>query len=497
MPTDNIATVESLRPAAVWRFFAEMSAVPRPSKNEEKIRAHIHATCDRLGFAARQDPAGNIVIEVPATTGCEHAPTIVLQGHVDMVAEKNAGIDHDFDRDPIQLVIDAAASTGEQIVRAAGTTLGADNGIGVAMALAAATDPDITHGPLELLCTSDEEMGMTGAKALEPDFIKGRTLLNLDSEEDDAIYIGCAGGCDVTLTWNPHKQPVAGDGATVKLTVTGLRGGHSGGDIHLNHANAIKLLAATLHAAEKHDLQFISIAGGSKRNAIPREASAIIAVPADAIAALTSAAAALQDAAVRSNGEAHCTITVETITPTTNHAISPDDTRRLIAGLCALPSSVLAVTPEIPGLVQTSNNVSTITTDDTLNITVGCLTRSSSADDIHNAVRQITAVGALAGATVVVGNQYPGWQPNIDSSVLAVCKRIYESLFGAAPRIAAIHAGLECGIIGERIGEIDMVSFGPHIEGAHSPDERVFIASVEKSYRYLAAVLSELATPQH
>lgn len=264
------SVVESLEPKPVWRFFADLSTVPRPSRHEEKIRAHVRKTAEDLGFKAREDRVGNIVIEVPASKGHENAPIIVLQGHVDMVCEKNAETEHDFNRDPIRLVIDKDRDTNEQIVRAAGTTLGADNGIGLAMALAAATAPDAVHGPLEILCTVDEEMGMTGAGQLEPGFIKGNRLLNLDSEEDDVLYIGCAGGGDTTLTWQFDTQPVADGLEICRVAVSGLRSGHSGGDIHENRGNAIKTLVHALSAAGIDDLQIVTIAGGSKRNVIPR-----------------------------------------------------------------------------------------------------------------------------------------------------------------------------------------------------------------------------------
>ena len=490
-------TIESLQPQSVWRFFAGMAAVPRPSKHEEKIRAHIRETARELGFAFREDETGNIVIEVPAAPGHESAAITVLQGHLDMVGEKNAGVDHDFENDPIRMLLDTDGDTGRPIVRADGTTLGADNGIGVAMALAAATDPEVVHGPLEILCTSDEEMGMTGAKALQPDFIKGRRLINLDSEEDDAIYIGCAGGSDITFTWQLDTPPVSA-AETCRVTVSGLRGGHSGGDIHQNRGNAIKTLVRTLIAAELDDLQLVTMQGGSKRNAIPREAQAVVAGATGLREALRIAGERIQASVVRACGEADCTITVEHHDAVGARAASAPATKQLLDGLAACPSGVIAVVPAIPGLVQTSNNVSIITTDaadggSRLTVRADCLTRSSSPDDMDGAIAHLQALGSLAGADVIVGSQYPGWQPNVDSPLLAVIRRIYEEMFGEPGNVTAVHAGLECGIIGERVGEIDMVSIGPTILGAHSPDERVFTDSVDKSYRFLKAILAELA----
>jgi len=490
--------LESLEPTSVWRFFAAMAAVPRPSKYEEEIQAHVLATAEELGFAARRDGAGNIVIEVPAAPGCEHVPLTVLQGHLDIVGEKNAETNHDFERDPIRPVIDLDRETGEQIVRAEGTTLGADNGIGVAMALAAATSPDVVHGPLEILCTSNEEMGMTGAQALDASFFKGRRLLNLDSEEDDAIYIGCAGGTDVELIWEPATAAPPSGAEICRVSVAGLRGGHSGDNINLNRANAIKLLVQTLCAEPDTPLQLVELDGGSKRNAIPREATAVVAGPAGTIDALRKAAEEARARAVRSNGEANCRVSVEEERESgAIAAASPEATHQLLTGLIVVPNGVLAVVPEMPGLVQSSNNISTVVTSRPsgggLRVHVGCLARSSSADELPLIVRQVAAAGRLAGAEVEIGNAYPGWQPNLDSALLATARRVYEELFSESPRIAAIHAGLECGIIGQRIGEIDTISIGPRIDGAHSPDERVYVKSVEKSYRYLIALLAELA----
>ncbi len=494
----NFAAVEGLEPAAVWRFFAELAGVPRPSKHEHKIRVFVRQRAEGLGLAVREDHAGNLVIQVPASPGHENAPVTVLQGHLDMVCEKNAETQHDFQNDPIRLVVDNDPKTGQQIVRAAGTTLGADNGVGLALALAAATSPEVVHGPLEILCTVDEEMGMSGAKVLEPDFIKGRRMLNLDSEEDDALYIGCAGGCDTTLTWNFKTRSPSGRARASRVTVSGLRGGHSGVDIHLNRANAIKLLVQTLSAGDGR-LQLAEFRGGTKRNVIPREASALVVGPARVLNAVSQAAQQVQAQAISGNGEEGCTIRLEPVPPEFAAAVaSTADTRRLLTALTALPHGVLAVVPEIAGLVQTSNSVSTIETNldgGTLRVTVGCLSRSSSLDELAATTRQLAAIGRLAGAAVESGNQYPGWQPNINSPLLATCRRVYEQLFGESPKVAAIHAGLECGIIGERIGpgQMDMISFGPHIVGAHSPDERVYVGSVEKSWKYLKAVLAELA----
>jgi dipeptidase D len=485
---------DDLTPAAVWKFFAGLAATPRPSKQEAKVCAHMQQLATELGFEWRADAVGNIVIEVPATPGHENAPTVVLQGHVDMVCEKNADVEHDFANDPIRLVLDSDEA-GERILRADGTTLGADNGIGVALALAAATDPGIAHGPLEILCTIDEEMGMTGAKALDSDFFRGKVLLNLDSEEDDFLYIGCAGGADVTLSWPLAVEPLPGDVKLYRVGVTGLKGGHSGCDIHMNRGNAIRILARTLLAVD--DVRLLELRGGSKRNAIPREASALIALSPAELHALEHEAHRQRELAVHANGETGVKIAIEPAEQADTLAAAVSESRRGLLALSSLPSGVLAVVPEIPDLVQTSNNLSTAVTGlpngDHITLVAGCLTRSSSMDDIRTTAATLTHLGELSGAKVEVANEYPGWQPDPDSPLLATCRDVYEGLFGETPRVAAIHAGLECGIIGERMGGLDTISFGPRIEGAHSPDERVWIDSVGKIYRYLAAVLEKLA----
>lgn len=492
----TVTSIESLEPSSVWKFFAGINAVPRCSKKEEQIRAYMLKLAASLKLTAREDRVGNIVIEAPATKGFEKAAPIVLQGHLDMVCEKNAGVTHDFDRDGIRMQI-IKSPEGKTIVKAEGTTLGADNGIGVALALAAATDPAAKHGPLEILCTIDEEAGMTGAKAVEPSFFKGRTMLNLDSEEDDALYIGCAGGTDSTLSWTlPRTAPAAGDQAFT-LRITGLKGGHSGCDIHLNRGSAIALLGQVLREVNEPGLRFATISGGSKRNALPREASAVIGMPSAAVARLKKIAEAAQSEAI-ANGEKECRITIEEHR-LENHTLSASDTRRILSALLALPHGVLAVVPEIAGLVQSSNGTTTIVSTESgsnLRIDIGCLSRSSSESDMRTMLRKIAAAAELAGADVVRANEYPGWSPNVNSPALKTCRQVYEQVFGHAPKVLSIHAGLECGIIGGRVEGMDMISFGPNIRGAHSPDEQVEVESVARMYRYLLAVLERMANSE-
>jgi len=492
--------VENLEPKPVWQLFSGIAAVPRESKHEEQIRAYMKKLVTDRGLKVREDKVGNLLVEVPASPGCEAAPITILQGHLDMVCEQNTGGKHDFRKDPIRMVL-ATDAKGEQILRADGTTLGSDNGIGVAMSLAAAFSPDVKHGPLELLFTIDEEAGMTGAKALEQGFFRGRRMINLDSEEDDALYIGCAGGSDATLTRSYSAAPLDDAAEAARVAITGLRGGHSGGEIHENRGNAIKLLARTLHAVEERGVRIAEFGGGSKRNVIPREATATMVCQRGGMEALRTAAKTFTAAAQAESGEQNVQIAVEPVgLANLKGALSANDTQALLAMLLALPSGVIGMHPRVPGLVQTSNNLATMAIDSSrngrLHAEIGLLARSSSPEWMQAVLTQIAAVARLGGAEFSAGNSYPGWEPNLDSPLLNTCQTLYERMFKAAPRVTAIHAGLECGLIGERVGGgLDMISFGPRINGAHSPDERVWVASVEKIWKYLQAVLAELAKP--
>ncbi len=494
---ENLSVVESLEPQGVWRIFAGMASVSRPSKHEEKIRKHLRDLFDSFHLSYHEDGVGNLVVDVPASRGKEGVSLIVLQAHVDMVCEKNSDITHDFDAEGIHLVYGDDADTGKKVIRGKGTTLGADNGIGVAMALAVATDPSVVHGPLELLFTVDEEAGMTGAKALTSDSFKGRCLLNLDSEEDDELCIGCAGGCDTNLTFREKLEVVPGEVTAIRVSVSGLRGGHSGCDINEGRGNAIKLLARTLSRADVGDLRLAQITGGSKRNAIPREAMATFAAPVGVLNKFQTAAREVQLEASEESCESKLVIdVVEVESSSCQYAMSVTTTRRILDLLTALPSGVLGMHPQVPGLVETSNNISTVISrvhENQIAVAIGALTRSSSASRKLEALALIATAGRLTGADVKNDNDYPGWAPNADSHILGVCQRVYESEFDEKPHVSSIHAGLECGIIGEQIKGMDMVSFGPTILGAHSPDERVFVDSVGKSYRYLVAILAELA----
>jgi dipeptidase D len=343
-------------------------------------------------------------------------------------------------------------------------------------------------------------MGMTGADALTPESFRGRRMLNLDSEEDDALYIGCAGGCDTNLTWEFTTEPVAKDAPVAQVTVSGLRGGHSGSDIHENRGNAIKILAETIAAAGmRAPLRIVGLTGGSKRNAIPREAEAMIAGSPDLLSALRNAAADIRDKVAQASSEKDLTIDIDAAQPAeATAALSEVDSRRLLAVLGDLPHGVLGMHPSVEGLVETSNNVATIGSEPIdasrrLRIVLGMLSRSSSNERVQETMDRLATLGRDAGAKVEHANAYPGWAPNLDSPILGTCRRIYRELFGSEPNVAAIHAGLECGIIGERVGGMDTISLGPTLTGAHSPDERIYIDSVPKTWQFLKAILAELA----
>jgi len=499
--TTNVKEMEvsQLEPAAVWKYFSGIAATPRPSKREELIRQHVKTAAQDAGLTVRADAAGNLVVDVPATPGHEAAEITVLQAHLDMVGEKDGGSQHDFDRDPIQLRVEDDAEGGGLVVRASGTTLGADNGIGVAMALAASTSKDVVHGPLELLFTVDEEAGMSGAKALGADSFRGRRMVNLDSEEDDTIYIGCAGGSDSTLSWGLRPQRVDFGSEFVSIDVSGLRGGHSGGDIHENRANAIKLLVRALQHAGVDELRLAALTGGNLRNAIPREASAVVCCAKGAIQLLLKSADKVAREAAIESAEADVSISARAVSiPRNTKPLGTEDSRRVLDVLAAIPHGVLGMHPRLEGLVETSSNLASVTWTargggDGVGLVANALSRSSCFSRLRETLDQIAAIGRLSGARVENANDYPGWEPNPDSRLLKSCTAVYEKTFGAPPVVAAIHAGLECGVIGDRVGGLDTVSFGPRIVGAHSPVERVYVKSVQKCWQFLRAVLAELA----
>lgn len=482
------SAIENINPSLVWQRFYEISQIPRPSKKEERITAHFEQLFKSLGVPYSKDKVGNLVARVPATKGHEKAPTVVLQGHSDMVCEKNRDTEHDFDNDPIYLVRDG------DWIGAKGTTLGADNGIGVAAALAILSDKDAVHGPLEILITVDEETGLTGANQIASDMLTGQYMINLDSEEDGVFYIGCAGGVDTAGSFRVKHAPLpAGKFSAFSLQVSGLKGGHSGGDIHMGRANAIKLLARTLYALQELSPFITGIQGGSKRNAIPREAEVTLVLPEVAID---------QAKEIINRCLANFKNEFKTTDPDTNLTLEPasmpmfvyakSQAQKLLQTLMALPHGVIQMSPDIEDLVETSTNLATITSDDNL-ITIGTNQRSSVESAKRYIAGSVSSALDLAGARVVQSDGYPGWQPNMQSSLLEICRKVGKQAYGKEPEIKAIHAGLECGILGGKYPKLDMISFGPTITGAHSPDERVNIPAVEKFYDLLKMVLREVA----
>jgi dipeptidase D len=482
----------TLEPKGLWRHFDEIRRIPRPSKHEERIAAHVVSWAESRGFAVARDTAGNVIVHVPATKGHDGAPVIVLQGHLDMVAEKNQDVVFDFMTDAIQVRI------VDDYVYATGTTLGADNGIGVAAAMAVADDLDAIHGPLELLFTVDEETGLTGAMQLDPALLQGRTLINLDTEEDGALYIGCAGGASSTCRFRVDRVAAALATAPFQLSVRGLRGGHSGVDIHENRGNAIKFLTRALSAARSAGIEFdvVSLAGGSKHNAIPREADAVVRLPKAQEGAFRQTVERTAAALREEFGEIDPSQTLD-VKPLDDpdelrRVWSRGDRDRILDALLGCPHGVLAMSRAVPGLVETSNNLAVIVTEGS-DVSLTISHRSSVAPSIRAVSEQVAAVFRRAGGEVESHDGYPGWTPNPKSPALQTSLAVFQREFGAKPAVKAIHAGLECGLIGEKFPGMDMVSMGPQIESPHSPDERVKIPTVATFYRLLKAVLSEIA----
>lgn len=476
--------IAGLNPPLLWKHFYQLTQTPRPSKKEEKIRAHLRQTIEAMGLSYDEDAVGNIVARKPATKGYEHLPTVLLQGHVDMVCEKNKGIAHDFDNDPLTLQRDGEWLTAKD------TTLGADNGIGVAAALAVMEDTTLEHGPMEFLFTVDEETGLTGANALTGGFLKSTVMLNLDSEEEGALYVGCSGGKDTEARITLEFEPAPAGSFAFELLIGGLRGGHSGLDIHQGRGNAIKLLARLFtQISSMCDVRIARIEGGSKRNAIPREAESTIVIPASTVTAVKELIERYLVTVREEFGqvEPNISITLQEsgAAPT---VLKKEIQDRIVNLLYALPHGVKKMSADIPGLVETSTNLATITFAEKACI-IGTSQRSSVESEKNDIAAQVRASFLLAGAEVTHGDGYPGWKPNMNSRALIVLKETYKEMYGDYPAIKAIHAGLECGIIGEKFPGMDMISFGPTIEGAHSPDERVHVKSVETFWNLLVAVL--------
>lgn len=485
----NETVIQGLKPERVWHYFNEISAIPRGSKNEKKVLEYIKRTAATMGLISKQDKVGNVVVLKPASPGKENSPTVVLQVHTDMVCEKNREVQHDFLKDGIKFNRDG------NYIKAEGTTLGSDDGIGVAALLALLEDRSLVHGPIEGLFTIDEETGLTGANFIAPGFITGKIMMNLDSEDEGVLYIGCAGGLDTSITIPAKKKAVAGKVATLNIMVRGLKGGHSGVDIHQQRANALKLLTRTLMAIDaKTKMQLVSLEGGSKHNAIPREADATVVVPAADETKVQEIAADCEKIFRNAfkSVDPELKVVVEKGRKA-KQAFDDATKKRVLGALAALPHGVIRMSGDIPDLVETSTNVAVMQTD-RAGVTIVTSQRSSIESEKEMIAAQVASVGQLAGAKIKVSDGYPGWQPNVSSSVLARGKQIYRNLYGKEPEVKAIHAGLECGIINDRVGgDVDTVSFGPTIIGPHSPDEKVEIASVEKFYKFLIEMVKAVA----
>lgn len=482
-----MSELSQLSPQPLWDIFAKICSIPHPSYHEEQLAEHIMGWAKEKGLHAERDQVGNILIRKPATAGMENLKPVVLQAHLDMVPQKNNDTVHDFTKDPIQPYIDG------DWVKARGTTLGADNGIGMSSALAVLADDSVEHGPLEVLLTMTEEAGMDGAFGLQANWLQADILINTDSEEEGEIYMGCAGGIDFITTLSLSREAIPAGFQTFKLTLKGLKGGHSGGDIHLGLGNANKLLARFLagHAAEL-DLRLVDFNGGTLRNAIPREAFTTVAVPAAKADELKKLSSVYLDILKNelSAKEKNLTVVLESVT-TDKAALTSPSRDAFVQLLNATPNGVIRNSDVAKGVVETSLNVGVVTmSDDSAEII--CLIRSLIDSGKEYVVSMLESLGKLAGAHTSAKGSYPGWQPDASSPVMALVRETYQRLFNSTPNIQVIHAGLECGLFKKPYPNMDMVSIGPTITGPHSPDEQVHIESVGHYWTLLTELLKAI-----
>lgn len=476
--------ISHLEPQALWTIFENICNIPHPSKHEGRIIEYVRQFGEGLGLETRVDEVGNVVIRKPATAGMENRKTIVLQGHLDMVPQKNNDTAHDFHNDPIRPFVDG------DWVRAQGTTLGADNGIGVAAAMAVLQADNLEHGPIECLFTIDEETGMTGAFGIKPGFLEGDILINLDSEDEGELYIGCAGGIDTNASFHYKEEAVATDHVAFRIDVKGLKGGHSGLDIHLGRGNANKILNRFLWLAT-HELggSIASIDGGSLRNAIPREAMAIITVPKFKSEAFKTKAASLAARISNELSAADPDLVVEVAPAESPENVMDQETgKNLVSALYACPNGVIRMITEMPDVVETSTNLA-IVRSGKKKVEIATLQRSSVDSAKDDLCIMMRTVFELAGAKVEHAGAYPGWKPNVDSPILKTMREVYAGKYGKTPEQKVIHAGLECGLLGGVYPNLDMISFGPTIRNPHSPDEMVNIPSVNLFWEFLVETL--------
>ncbi|MGB5237327.1 MAG: aminoacyl-histidine dipeptidase [Flavobacteriaceae bacterium] len=477
----------NLEPRPVWKNFSDLNAVPRPSKKEERVIRFMMDFGERLGLETIQDKVGNVIIRKPGSKGMEDRQMVVLQSHLDMVHQKNTATDFDFETEGIKMFVNG------DWVRAEGTTLGADNGMGVAAIMALLESTDIPHPPLEALFTIDEETGMTGAMGLEGGMLKGSILLNLDTEEDDEIDIGCAGGIDITAKRTYRETDTPSHMSGFEVSVKGLKGGHSGMDIHRGLGNANKIMnRILLNAHSNFNIGLHELNGGGLRNAIPRESTALISVSNQEADSFKKELKQWANTIREELAMAEPGLDIELMPFGLNHKmVSADDLSQLLRTVYALHNGVYAMSAGIPDLVETSNNIARVSVKDG-EMSVQCLTRSSVNSAKLDLAESLRSALMLGGFSVKLSGEYPGWKPNPNSAILKVLTSRYQALFGEKPEVVACHAGLECGILGQNYPEMDMISFGPTIKGAHSPDERVEIKSVQKFWRYLLDILAHI-----
>lgn len=480
-------TIKDLDPSLVWKNFYALTQIPRPSKKEAKAVGYLYEFGKSLGLETIKDEVGNIIIKKPATPGMEGRRGVILQGHIDMVPQKNADKVHDFEKDPITTLVDG------DWVCADGTTLGADNGLGVAVALSVLESRDLKHGPVEVLVTVDEETGMTGANALKPGLLDGDILINLDSETEGELYVGCAGGLDATASLKYEMKPAPAGYKAYRISAKGMKGGHSGMDIILYRANANKVLARVLVPLLRDGVKLVSVDGGNMRNAIPREAFADVLVPEDMVSAAESFVASVRKdvkneyAATDPDAE----LLMEPLDSAPASYIDDNAALSMLRAVNACPNGVWRMSDAVPGLVETSNNVAIVSAADGL-FQVKTLMRSSVDSEKEALAEEFRSVFELAGAETSFTGGYSGWAPNSNSCILHTMKEVYSGMYGKEPAVMAIHAGLECGILGGTYPHWDMVSCGPTILSPHSPDERVNIPSVKKWWDFLVKVLEEI-----
>jgi dipeptidase D len=472
-------------PKQLWEHFENLNAIPRASKSESQVVAFIEAFGKSLGLETQVDAIGNVIIRKPASPGMEDRAGVVLQGHLDMVHQKNSDTQFDFENQGIESWIDGGW------LKARGTTLGADNGVGVASMMTVLSSKDLKHGPLEALFTVDEETGMTGAFELKPGQLKGSILLNTDTEEEGELCIGCAGGIDTNIEFS--YEPIdASAGVTLKLAVTGLKGGHSGCDIHLGRGNANKVMNRILWTAGELNPQIHSIDGGSLRNAIPRESFAIVVVSQANLSGFKQHVESMAQTIQRelATAEPDLKIAIDDASPV-SQVMNPACQQQLLHALYAAPNGVIRMSDQVPGLVETSTSLARVKIENGTAI-IQYLSRSSVDSAKIDTANSIAATFRLIGTKVIHQGSYPGWEPKADSPILHIMTEVYQEIFGKQPHVSAVHAGLECGIIGSHYPQMDMISFGPTIKNPHSPDEKCEIASVEKYWRFLVATLGRV-----